>query len=127
LLHIPSIEEHTVQKEVEAIKLLCGPDTHVNIVQVLNHGLMSNPIHYFIDMELCDWSLHAFIHCNKTPLDDPEGTSLTRGVGSSLAIQIWDIMVQIANGVEYIHSQEQVHRDIKPRNGDSLQFMTDLG
>jgi serine/threonine protein kinase len=35
---------------------------------------------------------------------------------SKKAIEIWDIMIQIVNGVQFIHQNKEVHRDLKPRN-----------
>jgi serine/threonine protein kinase len=113
VLHIPSIQERALNKEVDAIKKLCGPGTHVNIVQVLKHGLMSNPALYFIDMELCHLTLHDFIH-QKASLGDSSPDCFTRGS----VTQIWDVMSQIASGVQYVHREGQVHRDIKPKNGN---------
>jgi len=55
-------ETDLLQKEVMAIKNLCEPGAHVNIVQVLAHGQLPNAPYYFIDMELCDWNLHNYSH-----------------------------------------------------------------
>jgi serine/threonine protein kinase len=107
-----------VQKEVQAIEKLCRPGTHVNIVQVLNHGLLTNYPYYFIDMELCDVNLHDFIHRETIPGPSESLPCFTKGEGSNL--QIWTVMSQVASAVEYIHNQGQVHRDIKPGNGESL-------
>jgi|SRR5271155_3175323 len=115
------MDERLIRKEVEAIKKLCGIDTHVNIIQVLNHGHLSNPIFYFIDMELCDLNLHDYIH-GQNPSELLPHFSRGEGVKSVL----WTVMSQIASGVEYIHRQNQVHRDIKPANDDALSVITDL-
>ena len=117
------MDERLIRKEVDAIKKLCGIDTHVNITQVLNHGHLSNPIFYFIDMELCDLNLHEYIHAKNPSELLPY---FSRGDGVKSVLQIWTVMTQIASGVEYIHRQNQVHRDIKPVNGDALCGMTDL-
>lgn len=114
-----------MHKEIQAIKRLCGPDTHVNIVQVLNHGHLSNPIFYFIDMELCDSNLHDYIYRKDSNGPSKPMTSVLRGAGLNLVLQIWTIMSQIAAGVEYIHEQRHVHRDLKPANGLALRSITD--
>jgi serine/threonine protein kinase len=94
---------------VEAIKTICGPGAHVNIVQVLDHGRLSNAPFYFIDMEFFDFNLHDYIQLN---------LASTR--------KIWVVMSQVAAGVEYIHKMGHVHKDIKPKNGVSLYCITGL-
>jgi serine/threonine protein kinase len=124
VLHLPSRETGLVQKEVQAIEKLCRPGTHVNIVQVLNHGLLSHYPYYFIDMELCDINLHDFIHRETPPEPSESVPYFTKGEGSIL--QIWSVMSQIASGVEYVHHHGQVHRDIKPENGESLTLTAEF-
>jgi len=34
-----------------------------------------------------------------------------------LCDQVWNIMSQIAGGLSFIHSNKEVHRDLKPQNG----------
>jgi len=111
-------------KEVNAIKKLCGPGAHVNIVQVLAHGQLPNAPYflYFIDMELCDLNLHDYIHRKPTAELSKSMPRIIRGMGSASALQIWVVMSQIAAGVEYIHRKGHVHRDIKPANGAALVF-----
>jgi len=106
-----------LQKEVRAIKRLCGPGAHANIVQVLDHGQLSNIPYYFIDMDLCDLNLHDYIHRETSPEPSESMPCFIRGAGSSSSLQIWVVMSQIAAGVEYIHRKGHVHRDIKPANG----------
>ena len=81
--------------------------------------------YYFIDMELCDLSLQAYLY--------PHSSISTTGLGlppflkdlpsSLLAVHIWNIMKQIANGLKFIHEHSEVHRDIKPSNGDYPNFL----
>jgi serine/threonine protein kinase len=106
-----------LQKEVQAVSTLCGPGTHVNIVQILNHGQLSNDTYYFIDMELCDLSLHDYIHQKPVSGELESIPYFIRGAGSTSSLQIWIVMSQIAAGVEYIHGKGHIHRDIKPSNG----------
>ena len=108
---------------MKAIKRLCGPGAHVNIVQVLDHGLLSNVPYYFIDMEFCDLNLHDYIHRETSPERSESLPRCSRGASSTSSLQIWVVMSQIAAGVEYIHRKGHVHRDIKPANGaDSLFY-----
>ena len=106
-----------MEKEVRAIERLCGPGAHVNIVQVLNHGLLWDFPYYYIDMELCDMNLSDYIQ-SATPADPSKSLPrfIKRG-GTDSLLQIWTVMSQIASGVEYIHREQQIHRDIKPGNG----------
>jgi len=106
-----------VEKEVRAIERLCGREAHVNIVQVLNHGLFWDFPYYYIDMELCDMNLHDYIQ-STTPADPSKSLPrFIKGGETDSLLQIWTIMSQIASGVEYIHREQQIHRDIKPANG----------
>ena len=96
----------------------------MNIVQVFDHGLLSQYPYYFIDMELCDFNLHDFIHRKNHP-ESSKSIPYFSQRDDSIS-QIWTIMSQVASGVEYIHRQGQVHRDIKPANGESLASITDV-
>jgi serine/threonine protein kinase len=125
VLPLPSREDSLVQKEVQAVKILCTPDeegTKVNIVQVLQHGLLSYHPSYFIDMELCELNLHDYIY--QIPSGRSESMyesipSFEKCAGAVSLLQIWRVMSQIASGVEYIHRKSYVHRDLKPANGET--------
>jgi len=54
-------------------------------------------------MELCEGNLYDLIQGGPNPL----------GVQF-----IWGIMVQITNGLMFIHEQGEVHRDLKPQNSN---------
>lgn len=102
-----------MNNEIRAIKKLCNGG-HENIVEVFGIGEFPDSSYVYIDMELCDLNLSDYIQANRKlapvhdyPLDFIE-------------TQIWDIMRQIANGVVFIHNNEEVHRDLKPSNGVSL-------
>jgi len=125
VLHVPSVSAVVLRNEVQAIKKLCGPRTHKNIVQILKHGYFQNPLFYYIDMELCDYSLYDCID-PKAPLHPSQSIPHFIEGRSATVLQIWEIMAQIAHGVEYIHDQGHIHRDITPKNGPSLTNLVDV-
>ena len=102
-----SISEVTVlQREVEASGNL---GCHKNIIAILAHGEFSMQYHY-IDMELCDFDLHRFIYT--TSEDDVMNLPSSRQKDD----KIWHIVEDISCGVAFIHSQDCIHRDLKPHN-----------
>ena len=99
-----------------AIKTLCGPGAHVNIVQVLDHGKLSKFPYYYIDMDVFGFNLRDYIRGTITSTHS-QSLSFPRGAGSESSLQIWTVMSHIAAGAEYIHQKGHIHRDIKPANG----------
>jgi serine/threonine protein kinase len=68
-------------------------------------------------MELCDMNLSDYIQ-SAIPADPTKSLpQFVKGGGPDSLLQIWTVMSQIASGVEYIHCEHQIHRDIKPGNG----------
>lgn len=103
------------------IKKICGKGAHAHIISVFRLGELRNTHYYFIDMELCDLNLHNFIHGPES--QNPWIPSFIKGATSSLrkVLQVWNIMMHIANGLAYLHSLDVVHRDLKPSNGMLLK------
>lgn len=99
----------TVENEVRAVRKLCAPGAHPNVVAVLRHGEVADTAMFYFDMELCQGNLQKFIdHHHRTHTQIPISATLT-------------IMKHVSNGVAYIHNQGEVHRDLKPQNSFPLQ------
>lgn len=95
-----------LQREVEASDTL---GSHKNIVEILAHGEFSVE-YYYIDMELCDFDLHCFLYT--TAAEDVMNSQGSRQKDD----KIWHIVEDVSCGVAYIHSQDCIHRDLKPHN-----------
>ena len=89
-------DKELVRIEIGILKL-CH---HPNIVRLLDH--LENENYIFIVTEFIDGdTLHKYFKKRKIVFTEPEACS---------------IMVQIANGVKYLHKYGIVHRDLKPEN-----------
>jgi serine/threonine protein kinase len=85
---------------------------HPNIVSATWHGKLS--LCYFLDMELCEFNLSARIVEWRNKSDDPRFTSRFGEVA--------EIINDVANGLQFMHDQHEVHRDLKPTNGNYMNF-----
>jgi serine/threonine protein kinase len=99
-------------------KLATG--AHENIIKILDYGELRNSTYSFIDMELCDFDLKEYIESRHQYSSYTRVPEKLRGQGGMPSFEMWNIMSQIANGVAFIHSHREVHRDLKPRNGMCL-------
>jgi len=117
LIHIPWVDKKATDNEIKVLTDLCQLGAHKHIVAVLRIGELRNSRYYvFIDMELCDLNLAEYIY-NTKPRDSVATYFINDQPPLIKAQQIWTVMVQVAKGVEYLHSQDTVHRDLKPANG----------
>ena len=107
-----------VETEIKAIDKLCRPGGHPHIISILGHGWFSYDSYYFIDMELCDLSLHDYIYASVVPPASGNSMFPSKESDSRSPIRnIWTIQAQITDGLGFIHCHDLVHRDIKPHNG----------
>jgi len=112
-----------IEREERVIKLLRNRG-HGNIVSILHEGW--SQACYFIDMELCDFSLYDYLayHKHQAPylINLQRMYSLSDGfayAGCSDEMRLrnmWVIVLHIAQGLEFLHGHGYVHRDIKPNN-----------
>jgi serine/threonine protein kinase len=116
LLNRPASSQVSVKDEMEAIRKVIRKGSHVHIVEVLDLGQLPNSTMYFIDMELCDMKLNNYIH-TPTPPSESLPYFIKDGPAPLKALQVWNIMKQIASGIQYMHSLSLIHRDLKPANG----------
>lgn len=107
-------------REAQAVDKLSKHGTCEHLVHVIKHAWLPESPYYYIDMELCEISLEQYIQ-SKNPLtyDLSDNSRLLGLVFKERGMwNVWDIMEQISEGMRYIHASEQVHRDLKPRNGE---------
>jgi serine/threonine protein kinase len=120
--------EEQIAEEIAVIVKICM-SKHRNIVEVLRHGWFESNADGYIDMELCDLTLDNYIHnrasligqhfdfSNHAPLVVSDDCSAHLDL-----LNIWTIINDIAQGLEFIHQQHYTHRDIKPPNGNSYSL-----
>jgi len=95
--------QKSFENELRVITKLCKSGSHAHIVSVFRLGEVKDSALFYIDMELCDGNLDQFM----------------RERGSAITLNdVWNVMLQITSGLAHIHSQGEVHRDIKPRNSE---------
>lgn len=105
-------------------------------MEMLKHGWFPDQTYYFIDMTLCAFDLHKFIQAaygkssvEKLTSNTYETIALTQAIeeirnplingslGSLNFSGIINVMRQITAGIDFIHSHNAIHRDLKPING----------
>jgi len=128
---IGGVEKSDIENEARAIVSLLEGGTHQHIVEVFEHGWLSTFNCYFIDMELCIFTLRDYIDYHRGSMPDLRDT-VARANSSALAMRdsatslrmqnMWTIGHHIASGLEFMHTRKLVHRDLKPANGNDPKF-----
>lgn len=111
-----------IDNEVRAAVKL-GENTVANIVSIIKHGKLPDSPYYFIDMEFCDLNLESYIYRkwppNMTELV-PAFEEIDKLEPTKKFSQTLSILSEIIDGVVFIHSRGEIHRDLKPQNGKAL-------
>lgn len=109
------VKSEDIANEVRANTKLCQPNCHNNIVEVFGCGWMPPPnaSYFFIDMEYCETDLEQHIN-NSIRADASDLSQITDSSSFADALQILD---DVTCGLEFIHEHDEVHRDLKPKNG----------
>jgi serine/threonine protein kinase len=102
-----------IRNEIRAVKKLCTSGSTKYIVEVINDGILPDSC-YFLDMELCDLNLENYINC--------EWPQIMKNRVPYLATE-WSIMGDVLRGLAFIHSKQEIHRDLKPRNSSPHHFI----
>jgi serine/threonine protein kinase len=102
----PGMNVDDIRNEIRAIKKV-SKSCHPNIVNILSisKDTWENKPAYFIQMELCDGDMDGYIRERYR-----QGKSFS-------GLEIADIMVQVLEGLVFLHNHDEVHRDMKPKNG----------
>lgn len=138
------VTEEDIANEARVISEVCQGQS-IHVIQVLNHGwLRGSYSYYFIDMEYCPETLADYIQRARgriatgsnpgrfppseiwplriAPTPEPAfSVPGTVGDPSDVVDILWNpirnILNDIVSGLIYIHRNQVVHRDLKPRNG----------
>lgn len=90
---------------------------HQNIIAVYRHGQLQPPhAFYYIDMELCDINLEEYIQCTTRDVHGLMDWDKAIENGHGLFL-IFAILQEILCGLNFIHTHNEVHRDLNPQNG----------
>jgi len=109
-----------INNEIRAAVKLCTTGENENIIKVVHWGQLSSSPYFFIDMELCDFNLETYILQDWKPdivREVPHFSDFDILPPLQKLRQIVTIMRDVTNGVAFIHQNNEVHRDLKPRNG----------
>ena len=93
-------------------------ELHENVIEVIDHGWLISNEAYYIDMELCAFSLREFILQNvrtKLGFQYLDRSVCSNGVSS---LSFWTIITHVTSGLTFIHEKGECHRDLKPENSN---------
>ena len=113
-----SVQPKDMEEEATAVRKLMIAGTHKNLVTIFGHGWrkMSTSNYtddfYVVDMELCGGTLENYMQ-DLGPIRPNERLP---------PHSIWNITLQLASGLAFLHMHKLIHCDIKPANGNIHYF-----
>jgi hypothetical protein len=85
----------------------------------------ANSVLYFIDMEMCNFTLHGFIHKGASSSGLRSWQDRMKGDDTEdRLLLVSSSMEEITAGVVFSHEQGEVHRDLHPLTGSPRHFST---
>lgn len=134
MIRVTNTIEEDVKNEVRVIDSLLQQGDHRNIIGILKHGWLETAGKvYFIDMELADLTLSEYIdyifHNKDLQFPIPDGDVFNPVFSARDCTElerlrtVFEIGHQVACGLEFLHENAHVHRDLKPQNGNSIPIL----
>jgi len=120
-----------IEGEAAVIDFIKSRNGHKNIIEVLRHGWLKGAFRvYYIDMELAQTTLTAYIaavRTQTTPFAFLNHNLAPVFLNSTCTTEerirnVWVIGKHIIEGLVFLHAGSHVHRDVKPSNGTILNF-----
>ena len=121
-----------IEKEVEAVTKISATGGNENIINILRHGPLPSTDYYYIDMGLCDVNLADYLskaYDRRLLLSSKELETAKRPVVipsfpspeiRAHSENVYTIMSHIVSGLAFLHRHRLAHRDLKPKNGQSI-------
>lgn len=113
-----------IKNEMRIIDKVRENGGHSNIITILNYGRLNEERYYF-DMELCILNLEDYILGDfKSILGNRKYYYPDFSRDTLSCLSLWGILSQIAQGLEFLHVNNEMHRDLKPRNGTISELLS---